>query len=112
MTASVKKETMHGFAHLEIVLVGVVIVIIGAIGYMFYHNVIANKSDANTVNSAMQTPAAAPAGTTASIDQLTQQAAAAEAGVDSSADAQSEQNATSADSAVSNVGGAYDENNL
>lgn len=113
MTASFNRETSRGFAHLEILLVAVAVVIVGAVGYLFYHNIIANKSTDDTVSSTTnKSVAPAPAGTSARIDQITAQDAATEAGVDSNADTQSEQNVTSADSAVSNVGNAYNENDL
>lgn len=113
MTASITQEKTRGFAHLEILLIGGIVVIIGAVGYLFYQNIIANKSADNSVTSVANTsPSPAPAGTTANIDQITQQDAAAEAGVDSGTDTESEQNATSANSAVSNIGSAYDENGL
>lgn len=51
-------------------------------------------------------------GTTASIDQLTQNDAQVEQQADTNADTQAQQDALSANSAATNVGGAYNESTL
>lgn len=110
MKLSSDKSGSAGFTLVETVLVLVILAAIVGVGVY----VVRQKQNANSTlsgtSSGLRTKA--PAGTSASIDQLTGQAAQTEAGADSSADNQTQQNATSANTAVSNVGGAYDEASL
>ncbi len=111
MKLIIPQPKSNGFAIVELILVGVIIVaILGGIGYVAYQRLTTSQQVATP--AATTTTTAAPAGTTASVDQLTQQDAQAETSVDASADSQTEQNATSANGTVSNVGGAYNESNL
>lgn len=109
MPVSFKEDRSNGFSFIEAALVIVALVIVGAVGYLFYHN--STKKPVSTAQSSVS-QVVTPAGTTASIAQLAQQGADTEANIDSSSDNQTEQNAVSSDSAVSNVGSAYNENNL
>lgn len=110
MKASSSKGRAQGFAVVETLLI--LVIIAGIVGIGAY--VLRQKNNANSTLSSSTAPAvtSAPAGTTAAIDQLTQQDAQAETSVDSAADAAAQQAATSANSAVSNVGGAYNETSL
>ena len=94
-----------GFTAVEAVLVIVVLAAVVGVGIFVVHREHAANTTANT-------QAAAPAGTSASVDQLTQQDAQTEAAVDGQGDSQVQQDALSANSAVSNVGGAYNESTL
>lgn len=100
-----------GFAIMEGLLILVIVAAIAGVGAYVLHQ--KHNADA-TLSSASSTPAQtiAPAGTTASIDQLTQQDAQTEASVDNNSDSQTQQNASSANTSISNVGGAYNENNF
>lgn len=106
-----QKNKSAGFAIIEIVLVVVVVAISGVVGYVFYQKQGTNKT-ASITSSSMSPQLAAAAGTTASIDELTQKDALAEAGVDTGADTQAQQTATSSNEVINNVEGAYDEISL
>jgi len=103
-----KGNKSAGFAVVEALLIIVILAGIVGIGVYIMHQRQTTKTTASGATSQTQ----APAGTTSSIDQLTQQDAQTEAGTDSQADNQMQQDATSANSATSNVGGAYNEANL
>lgn len=109
-----KNEGGAGFAVVEAVLVLVIVAgVIGAGAYVYSaHHKKSTDTEASVTNTSSTTQAVPLNGTTSSIDQLTQQDAQSEANVDKSADAQSQSAATSANAAASNVGGAYNENNL
>ena len=114
MSISIKRSNSAGFAAVEGFLILVILVAIAGVGaYVLHQKKVADTSLNNTAatSSTAATPTATT-GTTASIDQLTQQDGQAEASVDSSSDTQVQQNAGSANAATSNVGGAYNENNL
>jgi len=104
----------QGFGVVEALLV---IVIVGAVASIGVY-VVRQKNHTDTLltktntTSAASTAAAPSAGTTASIDQLTEQETQTEVGVDHSADAQIGQDAVSANSAATNVGSAYNEANF
>lgn len=110
MKLSKQEDKSAGFALIEMVLILVILTAIVGVGVY----VMRQKQNANSTlssnGSALRTKA--QPGTAASIEQLTAQDAQTEAGVDSSADNQTQQDATSANTAVSNVGGAYDEASL
>lgn len=105
---SQSKGVSTGFGAIGIVIAAAVVLIIGALGYVFYQRM--NQQPATT--TAANTAVTAQPGTADSIDQLTQQDAATEANVDSSADTEATQDSTSADSTVNTVGSAYDENSF
>lgn len=104
------RTDQKGFSMVEAVLVVVIVAAIAGVGlYVMKQKQQTNKTVSS--NSAA-THANPPQGTSASVDQLTQQDAQTEAGVDHAADNQTGQDATSANSAVSNLGGAYNETSL
>lgn len=109
MKSSPQRDKSAGFALVETVLVLVILAAIVGVGLY----VARQKSNvSSTLNSSGGSSAVkAPAGTTAGINQLTQQDAQTEAGIDSSADGGTQQTSTSANGAVNNVGGAYNEAN-
>ena len=69
----------------------------------------ANQTD-NSASAEIKT--AAPVGTTDSVTELVVKAVESEAEIDSSADIQIQADSTSADSAITNLGGAYDASSL
>jgi len=106
----------RGFALVEAVLIVLVIAALVGIGaYVVQHrtSTLNSSSTGNTSasnNGSGSNSSAVPAnGTTASVDALTQADANSESGVDTKADTQAQQDAGSANTAVSNVGGAYNE---
>lgn len=103
------KRVTPGFAAIGIGIVIAVIVVAGALGYVFYQKSTKQTADATSTKN---TAATAQPGTMSSIDQLTTQDAATESGVDSSADTAATTDATSADDAINNLGSAYDENSF
>lgn len=101
-------ENKQGFALVEgILLLVIVAAVIGVGVYVIHQKHKSEKTLASNSGTSAQTKA--PAGSTASVDQLTQQDSQTEASVDSSADGTAQQDAMSANSAVSNLGGAYNE---
>lgn len=111
MKTSSKQDKSAGFAVVETLLVLVILAAIVGVGMY----VVRQRNNANSTlsgNGIAPTSVKAPAGTTASVSQLTQQDAQTEAGADSSADSSVQQNSTSANGAANNVGGAYNETNL
>ena len=104
-----------GFAAVEMVITGVIVVSVAAgLGYVAYQGFAPAPSQANVSSQAAVSSATspAPAGTTAHIDQLIQQDVQTEASFNESSDSQAAQDSTSSASDVSGVGGAYDETNL
>lgn len=103
------RKRQEGFSAVEIVLVLVIVAAVVGVGYYVWH-----QGQSNQLSNNSSTPATtkAPAGTSASIDQITTQDAQTETAVDNGADKQTGQNATSADTALNNVGGAYNETSL
>lgn len=95
-----------GFAAMEGLLVLVIVAAIVGVGYYVIHQ---KHSAQKTLSNSNSAPANAPAGTTASVDQQATNSATQEAGLDNSADSAYQQDAGSANGAVSNVGGAYNE---
>ena len=108
MKTPLSKSTA-GFAALEALLVVVVVAAIVGLGVYVMHQ--KDTADKN-LNSTATSKTAAPAGTAAAIDQITQQDAQTEANVDKNNDNSVQQAAGSDNTAVNNVGGAYDENSL
>lgn len=109
MKFALQKKENAGFAVIEATLA--IIIIAAILGLGLY--VMKQRNTSSSINSTSSALVPqAQAGTTASIGQLTQIDAQNEAGVDSSGDNQTQQNVSSADSAISNVGGAYDETTL
>ena len=111
---SSRQNKSGGFAVVEACLV---LVIIGAIVGIGYY-VINQKNQANkTVSSSTlttdgNTANPASAGTSASIDQLTQADAKSETSASTAADSQIQAQLSNVNSANSSVAGAYNENNL
>lgn len=99
-----RTEPRAGFAFLGVLLVLVVMAVAAAIGlYVWrYHTKVGTP-----VRSSMTHEAAT--GTTTHVLQLTQGDAQTEASIDSGADMQAQQDSQSANTAQTNVGGAYDE---
>jgi len=113
MRIPLQKDNNAGFAAVEAVLLVVILAIIGGVGaYVAQQKHAADATLTSASAKATQVKTPVTAGTTASIDQLTRQDAQTEANIDKSADSQTQQNATSSNSAVTNVGGAYNETNL
>ena len=106
MKVPLRTHKAAGFSAVEALLL---LVIVGAIAGIGVYVVRQKDNANNTLSSGSVTQNKAPAGTTGSIDQLTQQDAQTESGVDNSADATVQQNASSANGTVNNVGGAYNE---
>ena len=102
-------KSRDGFALVEGLLLLVIVAAIIGVGVF----VTRQKHSAEKLLSSSNTTAQSTAspGTTAHIDQLTQQDAKDEANVDSANDGSTQLDATSANSVVSNVGGAYNEAN-
>jgi hypothetical protein len=103
-----------GFGVIEVLLLVVVIGAVAGIGVYVVsqkHHTSALLSKTNAT-SAVSTAAAPSAGTSASIDQLTEQETQTEVVADHSGDSQTTQDATSANTAASNVGSAYNEANF
>jgi hypothetical protein len=104
----------RGFGIVEALLILVVVGAIAGIGVY----VIRQKNRTDTLLSktnttgAVSTAVTPSAGTTASIDQLTEQETQTEVGADHAADVQVGLDATSANSAATNVGSAYNEANF
>ena len=97
----------QGFALVEALLVVIILAALVGVGIYVVHR----QPHANTPTATGSTVPVAN-GTTESINQLTQQDAQIEAGVDSASDSQAQQTSMSANGALNNVAGAYDENNL
>lgn len=108
-----KRMGALGFSAVEGVLVVLVIAVIAVAGFFVVNRKHQVNSAANADNAGTSHPAAVPLdGTTASVSELTQQEAQSETNADGSADTQAQQAATSANGAVDNVGGSYNENSL
>lgn len=97
-----------GFSLVEPLLVLVIIAAIVGVGYYVMHQ----RDNGIKLGSGTTAATKAAAGSTASVDQLTKQDAQVEENVDKGADAQTTQNATSANSSLNSVAGAYNETNL
>jgi len=106
-------DRQHGAAAFEVLAAIVVLVLIaGAGAYVVHRDHNSSKTtNLGTLSSDGQATAAKP-GTTSYIDEVTQQAAATEQNTDNSYDSQYQQAATSANTAMSNLGGAYNESTL
>lgn len=104
-----RNDPRSGFALLGMLLILVVIVAAGAIGVYVWQHRTNTTTQNNTTASTTGTAPTAAAGTTAHVLQLTQSDAQDESKIDSGADAQAQQDAQSANTAQSNVGGAYNE---
>lgn len=107
MSVKLNRDTSSGTALVEVAVAVLVLAVIVAAGVYVMNHRAASNPDTST-----NTTAAAQPGTTASIDQLTQSDAIREQQVYSSAAAQAQQDALSANTAASNVGGAYNESTL
>ncbi len=105
-----KQRHTGGFAAIEAVLILIIIVAVIGIGAYVLHQ--KSNSDKTLTTTSSEPVAKASAGTTESIDQLTEQDAKDEAAVDKAGDSSLQQAATSPDTSVNNVGGAYNESNF
>lgn len=104
---SIATSKAKGFTVVESLIVLVVVVVIVAAGAYVIHR----HKKSNTV-AATTTAKTAQAGTTQSIDQLTQQDEQSEQSIDTAADGQTQAQLTNVNSANGNVGGAYNAANL
>ncbi len=123
MKKVLRKKSIAGFALIEIFLSILIVVVIAGLTVIYFtkmneSTLLVKKSDSNSNNGVSEsssqplTQITAPSGTTDNINQLLQQALEAEKNIDSSIDASILDNATSPDSAITNIGGAYDASNL
>lgn len=106
MSTLIRRETNAGMAIVEAVVA--LVVVAGLIGmgvYVLHRRIAVTDPTASTMS-------APTGGTTESIDQLTANDAATEQQADKNADSHMQQDATSANNAISNVGGTYDESTL
>lgn len=110
MKSASHKDKSAGFALVETVLIVVILAAIVGVGVYIMRQRQNANSTLTSGNGTLQTKSLT--GTTANIGQLTQQDAQTEASADSSADNQTQQDSTSANGAINNVGGAYNETNL
>lgn len=104
MNARSSRDNSSGTALVEVAVAALVLAVLIAGGvYVMNHRAAAPSTNTAT---------AVQPGTTASIDQLTQSDAKSEQQIYSNASTQAQQDALSANTAASNVGGAYDESTL
>jgi hypothetical protein len=109
-----KKDRSVGFAIIELLLLVAVFAIAGGMVYVYFQNsakttqksVVVDSTKSQTITDPVAPTA--PAGTTSIITQLTAQDAQTEFSVDKAADSETQLNAISANSAASDVGGAFD----
>jgi uncharacterized protein (UPF0333 family) len=110
MSFSLKKNSkMAGFTIIEGLLILVLVVLIVGVGAYVIHKKGKKTTAAASVSATNQ---AASPGSTSSIEQITQQDAQSESNIDGAADSQIQSNLNSSNGSTSNVGGAYNENNL
>lgn len=101
-------KRQQGFAIVETALIIVIIAVIVGVGYWVVKQ--RNKNNLNSSSSMSNTSKiTAAAGTTASIDQLTQSDSKAEAAIDQKYEASEQSAVTSTNTALNNLGGAYNE---
>lgn len=120
MSHRTNKAIEAGFVMFEAVLVVVVVAVIVGVGYYVIHNhrttttPVANSTTSNSNSSTpnLSNQPTAPLGTTTSIDQITEQDEQSEAGIDNGADSVAQQQAVSPNSAISNLGGAFNASTL
>ena len=98
--------TERGFSHIEGLLILVVLVVIGAVGYgvMLHGHTVASVTTPTKTLSTV--------GSSQNIDNLTTQDASSESSIDSKYSTSDQTTSQSANNAASNVGGAYDESTL
>ena len=112
----------HGFSAIEGLLVIVVLVVIGGVGYTVLNrgHKTASVDKTATTHAATQPESQtaatdkplAPVGTTESIDSLTTQDINSESSIDSAHSASEQATDQNANSAAANIGGAYNESAL
>jgi cytoskeletal protein RodZ len=111
MGTTIKREGGAGFAIVEAVLI--IVIILGVVGAGFYVYTKNHKNSTNNATTTASTTTNVPInGTTSSVDQAANAEAQSESSAETAADAQNQQVVTNANSAASNVGGAYNENNF
>lgn len=110
------KKDQRGFAFVEALLIIVIIGLVAGVGYY----VVKQRSNGVTPATSSAPAASSPsttatvtasAGTTDAIDQLTQADAQSEDSINSKYEKQTQSAATSDSTALSNLGGAYNESN-
>lgn len=105
------RQSEKGFAAVEVLLVLLIIVIVGFVGFWVYKQRGSKPTQSATTAPATTTPAATT-GTTAAVDQVLEAESKDEESINTKHEATAASNATSANSAASNLGGAYNETNL
>jgi len=109
-----KPRPAAGFAAIETVLVLIIIGIIAGVGYW----VVTQRNNTTASTTSTNTPVTvigqvtAKAGTLSAIDQLTTLDSQSEANIDTKYDSVDQTSAQSANTAASNIGGAYNEANF
>ncbi|HSX53301.1 MAG TPA: prepilin-type N-terminal cleavage/methylation domain-containing protein [Patescibacteria group bacterium] len=106
----IDNRPQRGFAMVEALLVIIIIGLVVGVGYWVATQRNSTKSPTSSAIPAGQ--AAAPVGTAAAIDTLTQQDAQSETAIYTKGDTTDQSNAQSTNSALTNLGGAYNETNL
>ncbi|MEI7918194.1 MAG: hypothetical protein WCH58_02320 [Candidatus Saccharibacteria bacterium] len=114
MKIKLQKKGSAGFAIIEVFLGLLIVVVIAGLTILYFTQ---QNKIAATVNTIPDTPTVltqitAPSGTTDNINQILQQALESEKNIDTSIDSSILDNATSTNSAITNIGGAYDASNL
>ncbi len=106
----IDNRAQTGFAMVEAVLVLIIIGLVVGVGYWVTTQKNATKTTASSATPTGQVTA--KTGTTAAIDQLTKQDAQAETAINAKEDSSDQSNAQSTNSALTNLGGAYNETSL
>lgn len=108
-----KQQTTNGFAVIETLLVILLVGVIVAVGFWVWKQRDTETAKNNTTKTVKVTSIdPAKAGTTAGIDQLTQLDGQDESNIDQKHASSSETNATSTNSTLTSLGGAYNESTL
>lgn len=97
----------RGFSAIETVLIVVIVALIGGLGYWVYHQ---RQTKKTTASQSVQTAKSSAASD--QVDSLLQQDADDESNIDARHESSEQTTAQSADSAASNIGGAYNETNF
>ncbi len=118
MKIKLQNKDSLGFAIAEIFLSIMIIAAVAGLTVIYFtklnQSTTANTNTNSDTRSSSQplTQITAPNGTTDNINQLLQQALEAEKNIDTSVDTSILNNANSSNSAITNIGGAYDASNL
>jgi Tfp pilus assembly protein PilV len=103
------RKTQQGFSIVETLLAIIVIAAIAGLGFWVYHQNHKTTATNNSTTASNNTAAATTAGTTQSIDNLTQQDVTSEQAIDSRYASTDQTTTQSANGAAANMGGAFDE---